>query len=190
MHKISVIYYSGFGHTEKMAEAVLKGIDRVPGCESCLIRIQGGDIIEGRWKNDEVLTQLDESDAVIFGSPTYMGSIAAQMKAFMDATGERYAVQRWKDKLAAGFSVSGGPSGDKFNSLVTFAAFAMQHGMIWAGLGMLAGNEDGTNRLGFYFGAGGLASWEDPKQAPDADDKKTGELLGSRVAELTKRFNS
>lgn len=190
MHKISVIYFSGFGHTEKMAKAVLKGIDQVPDCKSDLIRIQGSDIVDGRWKNDETLTRLDESDAIIFGSPTYMGSIAAEMKAFMDATGERYASQSWKDKLASGFSVSGGPSGDKFNSLVTFATFAMQHGMIWIGLGMLVGNEDGTNRLGFYFGAGGLASWEDPQVAPDENDKKTGELLGTRVAELTKRFLS
>lgn len=190
MHKISVIYYSGFGHTEKMAEAVLKGIDRVPDCESRLIKIQGSDIVEGRWGNDEVLAQLDDSEAIIFGSPTYMGNIAAEMKAFMDATGERYAAQRWKDKLAAGFSVSGGPSGDKFNSLVTFATFAMQHAMIWVGLGMLVANADGTNQLGFYFGAGGLALREDPEDAPNEDDKKTGELLGTRVAELAKRFKN
>lgn len=173
-----------------MAEAVVKGVDQVPGCESDLIRIQGSDIVDGRWKNEEILIRLDESDAIIFGSPTYMGTIAAEMKAFMDATGERYVSQSWKDKFASGFSVSSGPSGDKFNSLVTFATFAMQHGMIWAGLGMLAGNEDGTNRLGFYFGAGGLSAWEDPELAPDADDKRTGELLGARVAELTKRFLS
>lgn len=190
MYKISIIYYSGSGHTEKMAEAVMKGIKLVPECESSIFQIQGSDIIDGRWNNDDVLLQLDNSDAIIFGSPTYMGNIAAQMKAFMDATGERYGSQRWKDKIASAFSISGGPSGDKFNSLVTFTTFAMQHGMIWVGLGMTAINEDGTNRLGFYFGAGGQALRENPEDAPCEDDKKTGELLGKRVAELTKKFKS
>ena len=139
---------------------------------------------------DAVLATLDESDAIIFGSPTYMGNVAAQMKAFMDATSDRYLTQSWKNKIASAFTVSGGPSGDKLNTLITLATFAMQQGMIWVGLGLTALNEDDTNRLGFYFGAGGQALLESPKEAPNAADKKTGELLGQRVAAITKKFKS
>ena len=189
MIEISIIYFSGFGHTKKLAETVLRGAQETEGCNARLIPIAGSDIVEGKWQNDDVLAQLDKSDAIIFGSPTYMGCIAAELKAFMDATGDRYASQRWKDKIAAGFSVSGGPSGDKFNSMVTMAAFAMQHAMIWVGLGMTV-HEDGDNRLGFYFGAGGQALWESPEDAPGAEDKKTAELFGIRIAEVTKKFVS
>ncbi|MEM9215434.1 MAG: flavodoxin family protein [Cyanobacteria bacterium P01_F01_bin.150] len=188
--KISVIHFSGSGHTKKMAEAVLSGVKRAENCQSSLIEIQGTDISNGRWKNDAVLAELDASDAIIFGSPTYMGSVAAQMKAFMDATGERYFSQAWKDKVASAFTVSGGPSGDKSNSLITFATFAMQQGMIWVGLGMTAINDDETNRLGFYFGAGGQALMEPPDEAPNNADKKTGELLGYRVAQITNKLTS
>ena len=87
--KFSVIYFSGSGHTRKMADAVLHGADLVEGCQISLIEIQGSDISNGRWKNDAILAELNESDAIILGSLTYIGNIAAQMKAFMDATGQR-----------------------------------------------------------------------------------------------------
>ena len=81
-----------------------------------------------------MLAQLDASDAIIFGSPTYMGGPAAQFKALADATGERWYRGAWRDKLAAGFTVSSGPSGDKLSTLHYFFTLAMQHGMIWIGL--------------------------------------------------------
>ena len=78
-----------------------------------------------------------------------------------------------------------GPSGDKFNTLIRFATLAMQQGMIWVGLGMIP-NENGLNRLSYYFGAGGQAMQEPPEEAPNEVDKKTGEAIGRRVAEVTK----
>ncbi len=77
--------------------------------------------MDGRWKNDAVLDQLDASDTIIFGSPTYMGSVSGQMETFLDATAERWLAQAWRDKVAGAFSVSGGPRGDMFNTLVRFA---------------------------------------------------------------------
>ncbi len=188
MSTVSVVYHSGMGHTKMMAEAVTKGAGDVEGVEVNLIPIEGKDIVEGRWKNDDVLKQLDASDGIIFGSPTYMGSVSGQMESFLDATAERWMAQAWKDKVAGAFSVSGGPSGDKFNTLVRFATLAMQQGMIWVGLGMIP-SADGLNRLSFYYGAGGQAGQEPPEEAPNEVDKKTGELLGGRIAEVTKRLH-
>ena len=190
MTTISVIYHSGMGHTAKMAEAVAEGAGSVAETQVHLLAIEGVDITQGRWQNDDIMKTLDGSDAIIFGSPTYMGSVSAQMKAFIDATSERWLSQTWKDKVASAFSVSGGPSGDKFNTLMTFATLAMQQGMIWVGLGVTPLNETGLNRLSFYFGAAGQAMQESPEEAPNAEDKKTGAFLGRRVAEVARRLAS
>jgi len=118
-----------------------------------------------------------------------MGSVSGQMETFIDATSERWMRLAWKDKIASGFSVSGGPSGDKFNTFVRLATLAMQQGMIWVGLGITPYNDKGLNRLSFYFGAGGGAGQESRDVAPNDADKRTGELLGKRVAEVALQFN-
>ncbi|RME93290.1 MAG: flavodoxin family protein [Verrucomicrobia bacterium] len=189
MKTISIVYYSGAGHTAQMAEAVAQGARSVPDTRVHLLRIQGQDIVEGRFRNEELLKTLDASDAIIFGSPTYMGSVAGQFKCFADATAERWFGRAWAGKLAAGFTVSGGPSGDKLNTLVYLALLAAQHGMIWVGNDLIPyGDDQGRNRLSAYLGVMGQAMQEPPEEKPDAADKATGEYLGRRVAELAARL--
>ncbi len=101
---------------------------------------------------------------------------------------DRCYSEAWKDKVAAGFSVSGGPSGDKFNTLVRFLTFAMQIGMIRVGLGTIP-TVGGINRLSFVMGSAGQAMLEPPDEAPNKVDKETGEFLGRRVAEITKKLH-
>ena len=117
MNEISIIYFSGSGHTAQLAEAVRKGAESVPVAKVHSIHLNAADIIKGRYNNEDVMSLLEISDAIIFGCPTYMGGPAAQFKAFADATVERWLAQKWRDKFAAGFTVSGAPSGDKFNTL-------------------------------------------------------------------------
>ena len=74
MQTVSVIYFSGSGHTTKLAEAVSQGAASVAGVKNNLIAINGDDIVKGRYQNDAVFAQLDASDAIIFGSPTYMAA--------------------------------------------------------------------------------------------------------------------
>ena len=185
---VAVVYFSGSGHTQKMAEAVAKGAGSVSGVKVNLIGLRGEDIAGGRWKNDAVLTQLDASDAIIFGTPTYMGGPSAQFKAFADATSERWFNRRWVNKLAAGFTVSGGASGDKFNTLTYLLTLAMQHGMVWAGQTETPFNDKGINRLSSFMGAMGQAFTEPPDVAPNEADKLTGEVFGRRVAEAAARW--
>lgn len=137
MTKISILYFSGSGHTAKMAGAGAKGARTVANTEVRSHSIRAEEIDQGRFKNEALLVELDAADALIFGSPTYMGGPAAQFKAFADATAERWFKSAWKNKLAAGFTVSGGPSGDKLSTLHYFFTLAMQHGMIWVGLANL-----------------------------------------------------
>jgi NAD(P)H dehydrogenase (quinone) len=188
MSNVSILYFSGAGHTTKLAEAVNRGAASVAGVKTSLIAINGQDIAQGRYKNDDVLAQLDVSDAIIFGSPTYMGGPAAQFKALADATAERWFRSAWRDKLAAGFTVSGGPSGDKLSTLHYFFTLAMQHGMVWVGLPDLPMNDQGVNRLSSYSGVMAQAGQEHPDVAPNDGDKATGEILGRRVANFAARL--
>lgn len=181
MTTVSIVYHSGSGHTAKMAEAVAKGAGSVNDVKANLLAIAGKDIVEGRFKNDALLAQLDASDAVIFGSPTYMGGPSGQFKCFADATGEHWYKSGWKDKVAAGFTVSSGPSGDKLSTLHYFFTLAMQQGMVWVGLPELPMNDKGINRLSSYSGAMAQAGMEPSEVAPNEADKLTGETLGRQT---------
>jgi len=184
MPTVSVIYFSGSGHTTKLAEAVQKGAAAVAGVKTNLIAISGDDIVKGRYQNDAVFAQLDASDAIIFGSPTYMGGPAGQFKTFADATAGKWFGSAWRDKIASGFTVSNSPSGDKFSTLQYFFTLAMQHGMIWVGLGEMPLQPNGINHVGSFSGVMALAGHEPTEVAPNAGDKQTGEILGARVADF------
>ncbi len=187
---ISIVFFSGSGHTTEMAHAVAKGVsadDRVSVIEH---QITDTDFNGGRWQNEAVLEQLDASDAIIFGSPTYMGSVSAQLKALMDATSPRYLERKWVDKIGAAFTVSGSPSGDKMNMLMTCATFAMQHGMVWVGVAESPVTGNSYNRLATFFGAAGEALMEPPSEKPSVEDKLTGEMLGRRVATIACRLHA
>ncbi|WP_193214168.1 flavodoxin family protein [Luteolibacter marinus] len=187
---VSIIYHSGSGHTAEMSHAVAAGAASVDGVSVEEHRILESDFIGGRWLNEAVLARLDASDAIILGSPTYMGCVSSQMKSFMDSTSQRYLQRRWVDKIGAAFTLSGLAGGDKFNMLLTCATFAMQHGMVWVGVAESPVTGEGHNRLGYFFGAGGYALLEPPDEAPPAEDKATGRMLGRRVAMLARRLHA
>lgn len=186
MTTVAVVFHSGYGHTAKQAEAVHEGAASVPGTRSILVAV--GDI-EANWR------VLEAADAIIFGSPTYMGGVSGPFKAFMDQTSKIWATQVWKDKLAAGFTNSASASGDKLNTLMQLAVFAAQHGMHWVSLGLMPGNSSANgsaedlNRLGSYLGAMAQSLADaGPDVAPPAADLRTAFELGRRVAEIAQRF--
>lgn len=178
MAKVTIVYHSGYGHTKVIADAVGRGAASVPGTEVQVVAV--GDI-EQHWED------LQASDALIFGSPTYMGSVSGPFKTFMDATARLWFERKWQDKLAAGFTNSGSPSGDKLNTLQTLAIFGAQHGMLWVGQAELR-NPEGINRLGSHLGAMTTADNVPPEQEPNAADQATGEALGRRVAQAAERW--
>jgi NAD(P)H dehydrogenase (quinone) len=188
MPTVSIVYFSGGGHTAAFAEAAASGARSVAATTVNLLRIEGKDIIEGRYKNDAVLATLTASDAIIFGSPTYMAGPSGQFKTFADATGGIWFQQLWKDKLAAGFTVSAGASGDKLNTLEYFFLLSQQHGMVWIGTGALPYATGAINRFSFSSGAAGQANQEPADEMPNADDKGTAEHLGRRVAAAAARW--
>jgi len=185
-----VVYHSGYGHTAKQAEAILKGMEGIDGVEATLVSVD--DLSD---ENSPAWTTLDGADAMVFGCPTYMGSPSAGMKAFMEATSGRWMEQKWADKLAAGFTNSGSQNGDKQNTLVDIATFAAQHGMVWINLNLLPGNNNSggsvedLNRLGSSLGAMAQSNVDEGADvAPTKADLGTASKLGERVAECAKRW--
>lgn len=203
--RVAVVFHTGYGKTGSLARAVATGVESVKGASVDLVDVVSID--DAGW------AALDAADAIIFGSPTYFGSISAGMKTFLEATVDRWIDgPRWKDKLAAGFTNSKTMAGDKLNTLFDLVLFCAQHGMLWVGLDLYpsghtsdrrrsdlytypAGrptqpdyDENGStdlNRIGSWLGAMAQAdSDQGPEAAPPPSDLATGEHLGRRVAEL------
>ena len=185
MSKIAVVYHSGYGHTAAIAKAVARGAADVEGIDVQRISVTE---IDKHWDD------LKLADAIIFGTPTYMGGVSASFKAFMDASSKVWATQDWKDKIAAGFTHSASHGGDKFNTVTQLFTFAMQHGMIWTGLGLLPGNNSSKgsvndlNRLGSSTGALTQSSADQGADVIIDSEFKTAEHLGKRVALVTLQF--
>ncbi|MFI2761537.1 flavodoxin family protein [Streptomyces echinatus] len=182
---VSIAYHSGYGHTAVIAEAVRAGAADA-GAEVHLIKVD--EITEEQWET------LDRSDAIVFGSPTYMGTASGAFHAFAEATSKRWFGQDWKDKLAAGFTNSGSKSGDKLHTLQFFQTLAAQHGMHWVNLGLLpgwnstTGSENDLNRLGFFAGAAAQSNSDQGPEGVHKADVATAEHLGRRVTETAKVF--
>ncbi|WP_114286306.1 flavodoxin family protein [Candidatus Halocynthiibacter alkanivorans] len=184
--KVAVVYHSGYGHTKVQAEAVLAGAQSVTGVDAVLIEAaEAADNID----------QFADTDAIIFGSPTYMGTVSAQFKAFMDASSGAWMNLSWKDKIAGGFTNSASQVGDKTGTLQTLSVFAAQHGMIWVGLDLPPGNnasngsDDNMNRMGASLGAMAQSLADaGPDVAPPSADQRTAHHYGARIANAALRW--
>lgn len=186
MVRVAVVYFSGSGHTHLMAEAVGQGAAAVTDTAVDLLRITGEQITNGRWRDESVLEILHQADAIVFGSPTYMGGVAAQFKAFIDATSGIWFQQGWKNKIAGGFTHSGSPSGDKQGTLLYLVTNAAQQGMIWVGATDLP-DATGVNRLGSFLGVMGQSPVDMSGKPPTLDpgDAETARRYGQRLAQVT-----
>lgn len=182
MPQTVVVYHSGYGHTQRLAQAVAEGAD------AQLIAIDAdGNLPEGGWE------ALQAAQAVIFGAPTYMGGPSWQFKKFADASSKPWFSQSWKDKLFAGFTCSASVNGDKQVTLDYFFHLAMQHGGLWVGLGHLPSNAKAATRndvnwIGTFSGAAAQAPADASAGEMFAGDLENGRILGQRVARLAVRL--
>lgn len=178
MAKVIVVYHSGYGHTAKQAEAVAKG------AEAELIAIDAnGEITQDQW------AALDDADAIVFGSPTYMGMASWQFKKFADASSKAWFTQQWKDKIFGGFTNSATMNGDKHSTIHYFMTLAMQHGGIWVGTGLMPSNgkaakRDDVNYVGSFAGAMMQTPHDATVDEVNAGDLETARLYGVRIAAI------
>ena len=173
-----VVYHSGYGHTQHVAEHVAQGA----GAE--LIAIDAnGDLPEGAWD------KFASADAIIFGAPTYMGSPSWQFKKFADATSKSWFARAWQDKVFGGFTVSASLNGDKQVSLISMQTLASQHGGIWVSLGLPPSNtraatRNDVNNLGGSVGLLVQAPSDAGADEIPSGDLETARSYGRRVAQI------
>ena len=175
---IAVTYVTGNGHTRRLAQAVAEGAG-----PARLIDVD--QITAGDWQ------ALDAADAILFGTPTYMGSSAAKFDVFLEEASNRWADQQWADKIAGGFTVATYPSGDKLNTLMRLAIYAAQMGMIWVGPNQIGApvlpEHPDLNRDGSHLGLMATSS-RDKEKLIESGDLETARRFGTRIARVTRRW--
>lgn len=185
MKKLAVIYHSAHGHTEHIALRVAEGAREVEDTDVRLLKAE--DLARAP---DALLAY----DGFVFGSPTYLGGVSGPFKSFMDSTGRLWRTQQLRGKLAAGFTVSSLPAGDKQSTLLSMFVFAMQHGMVWVGNSILPEQHQGVpydeaaNRLGSWSGLMAQASHGAAADAFVPGDIKTARMFGRNVADALHRL--
>jgi len=195
MSLVAVVYHSAYGHTKRQAEALAQGAASVDGVEVQVFSVDQFEAAE----NDAYgppWDVLERADAIVLGCPTYMGSVSSAMKLFMERSSGLWFQQRWKDKLAGGFTNGGALAGDKLNTLVDMVLFAAQQGMIWVNLGIpisdssMSGDPQGLNRMGAWLGAFAKSEDGSPEASPPPGDLATARAYGERIARLSLRMAS
>jgi len=182
MSKIVIVYHSGYGHTAKVAQAVAEGSG------GTLLAIDAeGNLPAGGWE------QLAAAKVIVFGSPTYMGSVSWQFKKFADASSKPWFTQAWKDKIAAGFTNSATMNGDKLSTLHYLFTLSQQHGMLWLGTGMMPSNSKAATRddLNYVGSSSGLMTTTPSDASVDemvAGDLATARAFGQRIAQAVARI--
>lgn len=175
-----VVFHSGYGHTQRVAQAVADGA----GAQLLAIDAEGN-LPEGGWE------LLAAADAIIFGSPTYMGGVSWQFKKFADASSKVWYTQGWKDKLFAGFTNSATMNGDKVTTMTYLWTLAMQHSGIWVSMGILPSNSKAATRdsMNYVGGYGGLLT-QSPADASPAEmlkgDFDTARAFGERIGAVAR----
>ena len=184
MAKVAVVFHSGYGHTLRMAQAVAQGA----GAELVTIDAEGN-LPQAGWET------LNAADAIIMGSPTYMGSVSWQFKKFADASSKPWFSQAWRDKVFAGFTNSATMNGDKLSTLHYLFTLAMQHGGVWVGTAIMPSNSKAAVRNDInYVGSYSGAMAQSPSDASPAEmvqgDLDTAKLFGKRVADTAAKFHA
>jgi multimeric flavodoxin WrbA len=182
MLKTVVVYHSGYGHTHKVAEAVAAGA----GAQLLAIDAEGN-LPEAGWE------LLAAADAILFGTPTYMGGPSWQFKKFADASSKAWYTRAWQDKVFGGFTNSASLNGDKQVTLISLQTLASQHGGIWVSLGLLPSNSKAATRndINNLGGSVGLLVQTPSDASVDEipqGDLDTAKAYGQRVAAIAAKL--
>jgi NAD(P)H dehydrogenase (quinone) len=179
-HKsLAIVYHSPYGHTAKVAQHIASGALKL-------------EITTYQMSIDQIDWDiLDEVDGIIFGCPTYMGNLTSGLKLFMEQSSKRWLARTWQGKLAAGFTNGGGLSGDKLAVLQQINLFAMQHGMLWAGLPLMPTGRgpDDLNRMSSFLGLMTQSDNEPVEVTPPNGDLNTAVWFGEYLAGILNKLN-
>lgn len=200
MPKLLVLYYSTYGHIETMANAIAEGARSVDGVEVTLKRVPetlpedvlakmgGGNA--GHTAPEATAAELADYDAIILGTPTRFGNMAAQMRSFLDQTGGLWVKGALIGKVASVFTSTGTGGGNESTILTTIPTL-LHHGMIYVGLPYSAPGLTDVDEVrgGSPYGAGTIAGADGSRQ-PSEKELSLARFQGKHVAEVTAKLNA
>ncbi|RQH07093.1 NAD(P)H:quinone oxidoreductase [Paraburkholderia dinghuensis] len=200
MAKILVLYYSSYGHIETMANAVAEGARSVAGAEVTLKRVPETipvDIAKGAGiKLDQAapvatVDELPQYDAIIFGTPTRFGNMAAQMRNFLDQTGGLWMKGALVGKIGSVFASTGTQHGGQETTITSFHSTLLHQGMVIVGVPYACAGLTKMDEItgGSPYGATTLAGADGSRQ-PSANELDIARYQGKHVAELAAKLAS
>lgn len=202
--KVSVVFYSMHGHIYRMAEAIAEGARSVEGAEVSLFQVpelvpdealeaSGAKAARSAFAHVPVMEveQLAEADAILFGTPTRFGNMAAQMRQFLDRTARLWINGSLIGKVGSVFASTGTQHGGQETTITSFHTTLLHHGMIIVGVPY---SEPGLTVMtevtgGTPYGATTLAG-VDNKRLPSENELKIARFQGKHVAEITRKLTS
>ncbi|CAA0835953.1 Probable NAD(P)H dehydrogenase (quinone) FQR1-like 1 [Striga hermonthica] len=197
--KVYIVYYSTYGHVERLAQEIKKGVESIPEVEAKLWQVPEtltDDILAKMGappKNNDVPiispNELVDADGIIFGFPTRFGMMAAQFKAFFDSTGGLWRTQALAGKPAGIFYSTGSQGGGQETTPLTAITQLTHHGMIFVPIGYTFGAgmfEMGEIKGGSPYGAGTYAG--DGSRQPSRIELEQAFHQGKHIAAITKKL--
>jgi NAD(P)H dehydrogenase (quinone) len=200
--KIQIIFYSMYGHVYRMAEAVAEGVKQVSGAdltihqvpelvpEEALERV-GAKAARQAFAHIPVADPavMADADAIIFGCPTRFGNMAAQMRNFLDQTGQMWAKGTLIGKVGSVFTSTATQHGGQETTVTSFHSTLLHHGMIIVGVPYSCPGLTNMSEItgGSPYGAGTLAG-SDGKRQPTANELDIARFQGRHVAEITAKL--
>jgi NAD(P)H dehydrogenase (quinone) len=200
--KVQVIFYSMYGHVYKMAQAAAEGVKQVPGAEVSLYQVAelipddilekyGAKAAKASFANVPVaaVDKLPEADAIIFGTPTRFGNMAAQMRNFLDQTGALWGKGALVGKVGSVFASTGTQHGGQETTITSFHSTLLHHGMIIVGVPYTEAGLTYMENIsgGTPYGATTLAG-ADGKRQPSENELKVARFQGKHVAEIAAKL--
>ncbi len=198
MTKVLVLYYSSYGHIEAMAAAVAEGAASVPGTKVSVKRVPelvpeeiaaASGIKLDQSAPIATPDELAEYDAIIFGTPTRFGNMAAQMRNFLDQTGGLWFTRALVGKVGSVFVSTASQHGGQETTITSFHATLLHHGMVIVGLPYtFEGNaEMGEISGGTPYGASTLAG-NDGSRMPSENELAGARFQGAHVAQIAAKL--
>ena len=198
MAKVLVLYYSMYGHIEKMADAIAEGVRTVDGAEAVIKRVP--EIIpEDRARAMGVkldqqapiatTEELADYDAIIFGTPTRFGNMAAQMRNFLDQTGKLWMNGALIGKVGSVFTSTGTQHGGQETTITSFHSTLLHHGMVIVGVPYSCKGLTVMTEItgGSPYGSSTLAGG-DGKRMPSENELEIARFQGRHVAQIAQRL--
>jgi NAD(P)H dehydrogenase (quinone) len=196
---ILVVYYSSYGHIEAMAQAQAEGVARVAGAKVIVKRVAEivpPDIAKGAgFKLDQAAPiakpeELEQYDAIIFGTPTRFGNMAAQMRNFLDQTGPQFARNALVGKIGSVFCSTASQHGGQETTITSFHTTLLHHGMVIVGLPYSFKDLTTMREItgGSPYGASCVTGAGTELRMPTALELEMCRYQGEHVAKITKRY--